>query len=65
MAITSMLRRTLVKVVESAILVEEKLHVRRKNMVRCCLNKFESDKYEDSANENKHYEKKHKFFLRK
>jgi len=64
MAITSMLRRTLVKVVESAILVEEKLHVRQ-NMVRCCLNKFESDKYEDSANENKHYEKKHNFFLRK
>ncbi len=48
--------------VESTILVEGKLHVRWKNMVRCYLNKFESDKYEHSGNENKHYEKKHNFF---
>ncbi len=54
-----MLRRTLVEVVELAILVEKKLHVTWKNMVRCCLNKFESE-YEDNANENKQYEKKHK-----
>ncbi len=65
MAIISMLRRTLVKMAESEILVEEKLHVRQNNMVKCCLNKFESEEYEDSANEDKHYKKKHKKNLRK
>ncbi len=44
--------------VESTILVEEKLHVRRKNMARYHQNDFDSDEFEDS--DDVHYEKKTK-----
>ncbi len=60
MTIISMLRRTLVEVVESVILMEEKLHVRWKNMAKYHPIFFDNDEYEDNDDEDEHYENKTK-----
>ncbi len=41
---------------KSAILIEEELPMRRKNMAKCCLNNSDSDEYEDNDDEDEHYE---------
>ncbi len=46
--------------VESAILVEEELLVRWKNMARYHPNNFDSDELEDNNDEDEHYENKTK-----
>jgi hypothetical protein len=47
MAIISMLRKTLAKVVESTVTIEEQLPMRRKNMVRFRQNDFDSDEFDE------------------
>ncbi len=54
MTIISMLRKTSTKVLESVILIEEDLPVRRKSMAKYCPNNFDND------DEDEHYEKKTK-----
>jgi hypothetical protein len=44
--------------VESVILVEEEIPMKQKSMAKYHLNNFDSDEFEDSDDENKHYEKK-------
>jgi hypothetical protein len=46
--------------VKSTILVEEKLHVKWKNMAKYRPNNFDSDEFENSDDEDEHYEKKTK-----
>jgi hypothetical protein len=60
MAIINMPKRILVEIVESTIIIEEKLPMRRKNMVRYCHNDFDRDEYDDSNDEDEDYEKKTK-----
>jgi hypothetical protein len=55
MAIIGMPRRTLTKMDESTILVEEKLPMKWKNMVRYCPNNSNNDKFEDNDDEDEHY----------
>ncbi len=45
---------------EFAILVEEKLHVKRKNLAKYCPNFFDSDEFENSDDEYEHCKKKAK-----
>jgi hypothetical protein len=45
-------------VAESTILVEEKLHVKWKNMAKYCPNNFDSDEFENSDDEDEHCEKR-------
>ncbi len=53
--------KTLTKVAESTILVEEKLHVKWKNMAKYCPNNFDSDEFENSDDEDEHCEKRLKW----
>ncbi len=58
MAIISMPRKTLAEVAKFVILVEEQLHVRRKNMARYHPNNIDNGKYEDNDDEDEHYKRK-------
>jgi hypothetical protein len=60
MTIINMPRRTLTKVAESVILIEEELLVRWKNMAKYHPNNFDSDESENNDDEHEHYEKKTK-----
>ncbi len=60
MAIINTPRITLAEVVEFAILVEEELHVRQKNMARNHPNNSDTDESENDDDEGEHYEKKTK-----
>ncbi len=51
--------------VESTILVEEKLHVKWKSIAKYHPNNFDNDESENSDDEDEHYEKKTKKTLRK
>jgi len=53
-------KRTLVEVVEFAIIIEEKLPMKWKNMARNHQNVSHSDEFDDFDNENEHHEKKTK-----
>jgi hypothetical protein len=58
-------RRTLVKVVESAIIVEEELPTREKNMAKYHQNDFNSDEFDDFDEKMSTMNKKLKRNLRK
>jgi hypothetical protein len=56
-------KRTLAKIVEFAIIIEEKLPMKWKNMARYHQNVFDSydsDEYDDFDDEDEHHEKKTK-----
>jgi hypothetical protein len=61
----SMHRRTLIEVVESAIIVEEELPTRRKNMVKYCQNDADSDEFDDFDEKMSTMKKRSKRNLRK
>jgi hypothetical protein len=50
MAIVGMPQRTLAKVVESTIAIEEKMSIRKRNMARYCQD-FDSDEYDELDDE--------------
>jgi hypothetical protein len=60
MVTNTMPKRTLVEVVEFAIIIEEKLPMKWKNMARKHQNVSHSDEFDDFDNENEHHEKKTK-----
>jgi Zn-finger nucleic acid-binding protein len=60
MVIINMPRRTLAKIAEFAIIIEEKLPMKRKNMAKYHQNDSNSDEFDDSNNEDEHHEKKTK-----
>jgi hypothetical protein len=60
MAIVNMPGRTLIEITKFAIIVEEELPMRWKNMAKYRQNDFDSDEFDDYDDENEHHEKKTK-----